>query len=79
MQYLQNRKKSFLNCSHKSDLSVRYALFQLTVNSIEILLNRKKKRSYTHYDPRKTGQNFRIEQTLVSRLNAGKKSKRHIQ
>ena len=26
-----------------------------------------------HYDPRKTGQNFRIEQTQVSRLNTGKK------
>ena len=33
----------------------------------------RKKRFYTHYDPRKTGQNFRIEQTLVSRLNTGKK------
>ena len=34
---------------------------------------RIEKRSYTRYDARKTEENFRIEQTLVSRLNTGKK------
>ena len=51
-----------------------YVHYMFTICSLYVHCVRK--RFYTHYDPRKTGQNFRTEQTLVSdnsRLNTGKK------
>ena len=60
-------------------LSVRSVIFvekrNKESNSIlsDLAMNIVEERSYTHYDPRKTGQNFRIEQTLVSRVNTCKK------